>query len=70
MVKSMALKGSSGGSLGAYETSPEWRKKKREKNKRFEDYCKRKSGPVRTRKLHSLEDSENCLEDTSKGSIN
>lgn len=31
MVKSMALKGSSGGSLGAYETSPEWRKKKREK---------------------------------------
>lgn len=54
----MALKGSSGGSLGAYETSPTWRKKQREKTKRFDKYCERRSGPVRVIKQSSSESVE------------
>lgn len=56
----MALKGSSGGSLGAYETSSEWRKKRKERTKRFEDYCKRMSGPVKTRMMHRSQNEENA----------
>lgn len=47
----MALKGTSGTSMGSYEMSDRWKKKQRNKAKRFDAYCKRQNGPVRVTKL-------------------
>lgn len=58
----MARKGITGGSLGTYETSPTWRKRQRERARRYEEYCKRKSGPVKTTKIGLRKTKINILE--------
>ena len=47
----MPKKGSTGTSMVFFETSTKWKKKQRNKAKRFDVYCKRKSGPVKVKKL-------------------
>ena len=47
----MPAKGTTGGSLGAYEITLAGRKRQREWAKRFNARCKRLSGPVTVRKM-------------------
>ena len=59
----MAHKGITSGSLGAYETSPAWHKRQKKKTKRYEEYCKRKSGPATTTRTGSPEKHESIPRD-------
>lgn len=47
----MPAKGTTGGSLGAYEITPAGRKRQREWAKRFDARCRRLSRPVTVRKM-------------------
>lgn len=47
----MGNKGAIGGSMNARETTAKWQKKQQQKAARFDERCKKLSGPVKTRQM-------------------